>query len=70
MGSTLAADFIEQRAQIGEHFSPVPVQDIRALDGVAAAEGERALIFTSGSITVEGLAFATRVQMPLIRTTP
>lgn len=57
----------EYVVQVKNLTGSVPVQDIRALYGVASADGKRALLFTSGSITVEGLAFATRVHMPLIR---
>ena len=57
----------EYVVQVKNLTGSVPVQDIRALYGVAAADGKRALLFTSGSITAEGLAFAERVHMPLIR---
>lgn len=45
----------------------VPVGEVRSLFGVAAADAEKCLLFTSGTITSEGVIFADRVGMALVR---
>jgi hypothetical protein len=60
----VSSDFV---AQVKNLTGFVPVQDVRALFGVAASESKRGLLFTSGAVTTEGLAFADRVDMALIR---
>lgn len=54
-------------AQVKNYTGSVAVADVRALFGVAVAEGKRPLLFTSGTVTVEGNVFAERVGMALIR---
>lgn len=57
----------EYVAQVKNYAGSVAVADIRALLGVAVAEGKKALFFTSGEITAEGLAFADRTEIALFR---
>lgn len=53
--------------QVKNYAGSIAVVDVRALYGVAAAEGKHPLMFTSGTITVEGLAFANRVGMAALK---
>lgn len=52
-------------AQVKNYAGSVTVESVRALAGVAAAEGKLALYFTSGRISRDGVAFADRVNMAL-----
>jgi len=54
-------------AQVKNYAGSIAVADVRALFGVAAADDKKALIFTSGSVTAEGMAFAERTGMALLR---
>lgn len=54
-------------AQVKNYTGSVPVTEVRDLGGVAAAESKRALLFTSGSLTRDGLAFAERVRIAVLR---
>ncbi|WP_173024312.1 restriction endonuclease [Microbacterium oryzae] len=54
-------------AQVKNYVGSVPVEELRALQGVAAVEGKQALLFTSGSITAAGISFARRAKIALIR---
>lgn len=53
-------------AQVKNYVGSVSVKEVRELHGVAMAEGKYALLFTSGSVTEEGRAFAQRVGVALI----
>ncbi|MDZ8199935.1 restriction endonuclease [Microbacterium sp. SSW1-59] len=52
-------------AQVKNIAGFVPIQDVRALFGVAASDDKRGLLFTSGTLTSEGFAFANRVGLAL-----
>ena len=54
-------------AQVKNLAGSVPVGEVRALLGSAVSEGKKPLLFTSGSLTVEGKAFAERVRMAVFR---
>lgn len=53
--------------QVKNYAGSIAVVDVRALYGVAVAEGKHPLMFTSGTMTVEGLAFANRVRMAALQ---
>lgn len=53
-------------AQVKNYTGSVAVADVRALFGVAVADGRHPILFTSGTITSEGRAFAARIRMALI----
>lgn len=59
-----SADFI---AQVKNYAGSIPVAAVRELFGVAVAESKHPLLFTSGMMTVEGNAFASRVGMAVFR---
>ncbi|MGM7696803.1 restriction endonuclease [Microbacterium sp. A84] len=59
-----SAEFI---VQVKNYIGSVPVGEVRSIFGVAAAEEKHCLLFTSGTITSEGLIFADRVGMALVR---
>lgn len=48
-------------AQVKNYTGSIPVEEVRALFGVAAAIQKRALLFTSGTLTREGQSFAEQV---------
>jgi hypothetical protein len=52
-------------AQVKNYAGSVGVDVVRQIAGVAAAEGKAPLVFTSGSYTVDALAFAERTAVPL-----
>ena len=54
-------------AQVKNYTGNVSVIEIRELYGVAAAQGKKALFFTSGGYTVEARTLASRIEMPLLR---
>lgn len=54
-------------AQVKNYTGTVPVHEIRAIYGTAAAEQKHALVFTSGFLTTEGALFADRVGMLVFR---
>lgn len=53
-------------AQVKNYTGSVAVADVRALFGVAVADDRHPILFTSGTITSEGRAFAARIRMALI----
>lgn len=57
---------VEYVAQVKNYVGAVSVKEIRELHGVATADGKRALMFTSGTVTQEGRIFAKRVGIALI----
>lgn len=59
-----SANFV---AQVKNYAGTVAVADVRALFGVATADEKQAILFTSGGVTVDGLAFANRTGIALIR---
>lgn len=50
-------------AQVKHYAGSVPVAAVRELFGVATALGKHAAMFTSGRLTVDGLAFASSTGM-------
>lgn|GEM_PF-2918629 len=54
-------------AQVKNLEGSVPVAQVREIFGVATAEGKHALLFTSGTLSIEGIAFADRVGMAVFR---
>lgn len=50
-------------AQVKNYAGTVPVEELRALHGVATIEGKRAILLTSGALTVAGAEFADRAGM-------
>jgi ribosomal protein S19E (S16A) len=54
-------------AQVKNYKGNVSVIEIRELYGVAAAQGKKALFFTSGGYTVEAKALAALIDLPLFR---
>lgn len=53
--------------QVKNYKGNVSVIEIRELYGVAAAQGKKALFFTSGGYTVEAKALAALIEMPLFK---
>lgn len=47
-------------AQVKNYAGTVPVEELRALHGVASIEGKRAILLTSGSLTIAAAEFADR----------
>lgn len=62
----VSSSAIAQVKNLAEGAS-VPVAQVRELAGVAAHDGRRALFFTSGGYTAEGIAFADRAGIALFR---
>jgi len=54
-------------AQVKNYAGSVDIESIRALGGVAYADGRKPLFFTSGGYTASSVAFATQVRMGLFR---
>jgi len=54
-------------AQVKNYAGSVDVESIRALGGVAYADGRKPLFFTSGTYTAASIAFASQVGMALFR---
>ncbi|GAA1062019.1 restriction endonuclease [Agromyces bracchium] len=54
-------------AQVKNYAGSVSVTDVRALFGVATADSKKPLLFTSGAVTADGLTFADRVGVALVR---
>jgi HJR/Mrr/RecB family endonuclease len=52
--------------QVKNYRGTVPVQAIREIHGIAAAENRKAIFFTSGRYTKAAVDFAESVDMPLI----
>jgi len=52
--------------QVKNYKGSVPVQAVREIYGLAAAEGKEAIFFTSGRYTKAAVDFADKVGMPLI----
>lgn len=59
-----SSDFI---AQVKNYAGSIPVAAVREVFGVAVADSKHPLLFTSGTMTVEGNAFASRVGMAVFR---
>lgn len=54
-------------AQVKNYIKTVAIVDIRALYGVAVAEGKRAMLFTSGSVSREGASFCDRTKIAVVK---
>jgi len=54
-------------AQVKNYTGSVDVEAVRALGGVAYADGRKPLFFTSGTYTAGSVAFASQVGMGLFR---
>lgn len=54
-------------AQVKNYAGTVPVEELRALHGVAVLEGKGAILFTSGSMTKDAAEFAERADIVVIR---
>lgn len=52
--------------QVKNYSGSVPIESIRALHGVATVEKKRALFFTSGTVSREGVSFADRARIGLV----
>jgi hypothetical protein len=61
-------DVVGQRwiAQVKHYVGSVGAPEIRELLGVSVADGRRPVFFSSGNYTAEAIAFADRVEMPLL----
>lgn len=60
-------DSLQFVAQVKNYTGAVPVEEIRALFGVATIEGKRAVLFTSGILTAAGAEFADRAGIIVIQ---
>jgi HJR/Mrr/RecB family endonuclease len=54
-------------AQVKNYAGTVGVEKVRQIFGVAVADKKLALVFTSGTFTVDALIFASRVEIPLVQ---
>ncbi|MBC7597253.1 MAG: restriction endonuclease [Kineosporiaceae bacterium] len=54
-------------AQVKNYAGTVPVDELRALHGVAVMEGKAAILFTSGSLTAAAAEFADRAGIIVLR---
>ncbi|MES2092497.1 MAG: restriction endonuclease [Actinomycetota bacterium] len=62
-------DVVSERyiAQVKNYAGTVPVEELRALHGVAVLEGKGAILLTSGSMTKDASVFADRAGIVVLR---